>query len=132
MYKVREVARLAGVSVRTLHHYDNIGLLRSSEVGENGYRLYSEDDFIRLQQILFYKELDFPLQHMKSIMNNPDFDRKQALLSHKLLLKAKKRRLDKLIRSVEATVRAMEEGAEMSKQEMFKPFDVKAGQQRKK
>ncbi|MDF2726386.1 MAG: MerR family transcriptional regulator [Paenibacillus sp.] len=125
MYKVREVARLAGISVRALHHYDSIGLLKPAEIGDNGYRLYSEEDLSRLQQILFFKELDFALDDVKRIMDHPGFDRKQALLTHKQLLELRRQRLDKLIHSVDATIRSMEGGSTMSKESLFEPFDMK-------
>ncbi|MFX3636781.1 MAG: MerR family transcriptional regulator [Candidatus Pristimantibacillus sp.] len=121
--KVNEAAKLAGVSVRTLHYYDKIGLLKPNAVGENGYRLYSEDDFIRLQQILFFKELDFSLEEIKNILDNPHFDRKSALITHRQLLVEKQQRLKKIIGSVDKTIQSIEGGTMMSKQEMFEPFD---------
>jgi DNA-binding transcriptional MerR regulator len=125
MYKVKEVAKLAGISVRTLHHYDAIELLTPTNVGENGYRLYSEEDLARLQQILFFKELDFTLQEIKEILNNPDFDRKKALYTHKQLLEEKKHRLERIIQSVEKTIQSIEGGTVMTKKDMFEPFDMK-------
>lgn len=123
--KVNKAAKLAGVSVRTLHYYDKIGLLKPNSVGENGYRLYSEDDFIRLQQILFFKELDFSLEEIKHILDNPQFDRKSALVTHRRLLVEKQQRLKKIIESVDKTIQSIEGGKTMSKQEMFEPFDMR-------
>ena len=123
-YKVKEVSNLVGVSVRTLHHYDDIGLLKPEFVTEAGYRFYSDKDLERLQQILFFKELDFTLQEIKDIIESPDFDRKQALNAHKRLLIEKKNRLEKLIESVERTMESIEGGMEMSKKEMFDGFDM--------
>ncbi|AJY75489.1 MerR family transcriptional regulator [Paenibacillus beijingensis] len=125
MYKVKQVAELAGISVRTLHHYDDIGLLKPAEVGENGYRLYKDEDLERLQQILFFRELDVPLQEIAAMLDRPDYDRKCTLLTHKTLLTEKKNRLERLIRSVDQTIRSIEGGEAMSKQEMFEPFDMK-------
>jgi DNA-binding transcriptional MerR regulator len=123
-YKVKEVSNLVGVSVRTLHHYDEIGLLNPEFVTSAGYRLYSDNNLERLQQILFFKELDFSLQEIKSIMDSPGFDRKKALNVHKKLLIEKKKRLERLIESVEKTMESIEGGIEMSQKEMFDGFDM--------
>ncbi|GGE59548.1 MerR family transcriptional regulator [Priestia taiwanensis] len=125
MYKINEVAKLANVSVRTLHHYDKIGLLKPANVGENGYRYYNEEDFATLQQILFFKELDFSLQDIKKILENPFFNRKKALSTHKELLIEKKDRLEKMIESIDRTINAIEGGTKMAKKDMFGAFDMK-------
>src|SRR5690606_22198431 len=85
-YTVRQLAQLAGVSVRTLHYYDEIGLLRPSRVGENGYRYYDEPEVLRLQQILLYKELELSLEEIGSLLDQPDFDVLRALEDHKRAL----------------------------------------------
>jgi DNA-binding transcriptional MerR regulator len=90
-YKVKQVSKLVGVSVRTLHHYDEIGLLTPECVTAAGYRIYSDEDLERLQQILFFKELDFNLQEIKNILDTPGFDKKKALYTHKELLIEKNR-----------------------------------------
>ena len=84
-YTVSRVAKIAGVSVRTLHHYDHIGLLTPSK-SEKGYRHYREDDLLRLQKIRFYAELDVPLAEIKTILDDDDFDTVHALKSHRRLL----------------------------------------------
>ena len=90
--KIKEVAQLTGVSVRTLHHYDAIDLLKPDQLTEAGYRLYSDTNLLRLQQILFFKELGFPLKEIKDILNQPDFDRQDALmLQHQMLLDKQKK-----------------------------------------
>lgn len=114
--KINEVAKLTGVTVRTLHYYDEIGLLTPSEVTEAGYRLYDNNALATLQQILFFRELDFPLSEIKGIMTNPAFDQSQALAKHKELLMKKRQRLDGLIELVNQTLKGDEE---MS----FKEFD---------
>ncbi|MDF2556873.1 MAG: MerR family transcriptional regulator [Bacillales bacterium] len=124
VYKIKQVAELAGVSVRTLHHYDDIGLLKP-EIAPNGYRLYSEDDFLKLQQILFFKELDFPLDEIKQILNHPDFDRDNTLRKHKHLLEVKKNRLEKIIKTVDDTLHSLKGGTKMSKEKMFNSFSMK-------
>lgn len=99
--KIHEVAELSGVTVRTLQYYDQIGLLVPSEVTEVGYRIYHEEDLDRLQQILFFRELEFPLKKIKDIMNNPSYDRLEALRNQKAMLLEKRSRMDRLIRLVE-------------------------------
>lgn len=83
---VKEVADLVGISVRTLHHYDSINLLKPDNTTEAGYRLYNDKSLEKLQQILFFKELDFPLKKIKEILNDPSFDTKEALRLHKEML----------------------------------------------
>jgi DNA-binding transcriptional MerR regulator len=103
-YAVNKLAKLAGVSVRTLHVYDKLGLLKPSVRTTARYRLYSEKELLRLQQILFYKELDFALKDIKSILDDPGFDLIQALEGHKAALKSKKQRLDTLLKTINKTV----------------------------
>ena len=74
MYTVKKLSKLAGISVRTLHYYDQIGLLMPSSVGANGYRHYGEEALVKLQQILFYRELDLSLDEIKTIVGSPEFD----------------------------------------------------------
>jgi DNA-binding transcriptional MerR regulator len=74
MFTVKQLSKLAGVTPRTLHHYDDIGLLKPSRIGDNGYRYYEEDALLQLQQILFYRELDMPLDEIKKIMAESSFD----------------------------------------------------------
>ncbi len=123
-YKVKEVAELGGVSIRTLHHYDKIGLLKPDAISPAGYRLYTERNLEHLQQILFFKELDFSLQVIKAMINSPSFDRKHALSSHKDLLIKKKLRLEKIISSIDNTIETLEGGKTMNKKEMFTAFDM--------
>lgn len=122
--KIKEVADMAGVSVRTLHHYDKIGLLKPQSVSPAGYRLYTDNDLERLQQVLFFKELDFSLKEIKDILDNPNFDRKQALSAHKKLLLKKRERLDEIIASTEKTINSIEGGIEMDNNDMFAAFDM--------
>ena len=79
MRTVHEVSELVGVSIRTLQYYDKIGLFHPSEYTESGYRLYDDTDLERMQQILLFRELEFPLKDIKKIINNPDFDKFKAL-----------------------------------------------------
>lgn len=97
MMTIHEVSKLAGVSVRTLQYYDKIGLLHPSAYSDAGYRLYAEPDLERLQQILLFRELAFPLKDIKEIMESPDFDTTKALDQQITLLKLKKDHLENLI-----------------------------------
>ena len=119
---VSQTARLANVSVRTLHHYDEIGLLRPSGRSDAGYRLYSDEDLDTLQQILFYRELGFGLGAIADAMNSEGFDRAEALRDQRTLLLQKHAQLSKMIRTIEAALDAEEGGAEMSRDEKFEVF----------
>lgn len=123
MYTVKTVADLAGVTVRTLHHYDHIGLLQPESVSPSGYRLYSDADLEQLQQILFFRELGFGLKEIRDILHSPKFDRREALLEHRRLLREKKARLERLIEAVEQTIASMDGGKEVPKEDMFLAFD---------
>ncbi|MDO8670513.1 MAG: MerR family transcriptional regulator [Dehalococcoidia bacterium] len=123
-FTVKTVADMAGVSVRTLHHYDHIGLLKPAAVSCSGYRLYSEAELEGLQQVLFFRELDFGLHDIKDILDCPGFDRREALVAHKQLLLEKQNRLARLISSVDSTIEAIERGTEMDKGSMFEGFDA--------
>ncbi|WP_070120058.1 MerR family transcriptional regulator [Bacillus marinisedimentorum] len=121
--KVKEVADLVGISVRTLHHYDEIGLLIPEKTNEAGYRAYTDENLETLQQILFFKELGFPLKKIKKILDSPSFDRQEALeMQHKMLLE-KKRRLDKMIGTIEKTIQQSKGEIQMSNPEKFEGFD---------
>ncbi|WP_338788393.1 MerR family transcriptional regulator [Metabacillus sp. FJAT-53654] len=121
--KVKEVADLVGISVRTLHHYDEIGLLKPEQTSEAGYRLYSDENLETLQQILFFKELDFPLKKIKEIINRPSFDRKEALNFHRKILVERRLRIDKMISTIDMTIEHMKGTIEMTNKEKFEGFD---------
>lgn len=97
MRTVKEVSKLTGISVRTLHHYDAIGLLKPTKVTDAGYRLYDDTALVRLQTILLFRELQFPLKEIKAILDSPDFDRVQALEQQIGLLELQHKRLGELI-----------------------------------
>ena len=100
--QIKEFAELTGVSVRTLQYYDEIGLLKPSYVDEqNGYRFYDENSLERMQEILFYRELDFPLKSIVEILASPNYDKQKALAEQKRLLTIKKNRLERLIAALE-------------------------------
>lgn len=97
MLTVNEVSKLTGVSVRSLHHYDAIGLLKPAKVTDAGYRLYGDGELKRLQNILMFRELQFPLKQIRAILDSPDFDQKEALAQQIKLLEAQLKHTQKLI-----------------------------------
>ena len=104
--KIKEFSEYTGVSVRTLHYYDEIGLLKPSYVDRHsGYRFYDENALIRMQEILFYRELDFPLKSIKAILSSPNYDKTQALQAQKQLLTLKKERLERLILAIDSAAK---------------------------
>ena len=105
-YTVKALAKLAGVTVRTLHHYDKIGLLHPNHVNESGYRIYTDAELNQLQQILFFKELEFGLEEIKTIVKSPNFNRLEALNMHRTLLEKEKERLESLIETIEKGAQA--------------------------
>jgi DNA-binding transcriptional MerR regulator len=122
MYTVKQLSKLAGVTPRTLHHYDEIGLLKPSRVGENGYRYYGEESLLRLQQILFYRELGIPVEDIKKIMGRRDFDVIGALYSHKEALQNQVTRLNRLIHTVDNTINHLKGNIIMSEKSYFEGF----------
>lgn len=131
-YKVKDISNIVGVSIRTLHHYDDIGLLNPDFISESGYRLYTDKNLERLQQILFFRELDFSLDEIKNILDDPNFDRKLALKLHKSLLLKKRERLDSIIKTVEETIESIDGDKKMKKENMFRGFDMKEIEEHKK
>lgn len=121
--RVKEVADLVGISVRTLHHYDEIGLLTPEHTTAAGYRLYSDRDLEMLQQILFFRELDFPLRRIKEIIGSPTFDRREALELHRRMLVEKRSRIDQMIGTIEKTIQHAEGEIHMTNKEKFEGFD---------
>jgi DNA-binding transcriptional MerR regulator len=122
-YTVIEVARLSGVSVRTLHHYDEIGLLKPDSVGANGYRYYGREELLRLQQILFHRELGFALDEIASILDAAGFDKAGALRAHRERLQAERRRFGRLVKTIDETLALIEGASDMKETAMFKGFD---------
>ena len=113
---------MAGVTPRTLHHYDEIGLLKPSRVGDNGYRYYGEEALLKLQQILFYRELGFPLDDIKKIMGRRDFDVLGALQSHKDALQKQAARLNRLLATVDNTIQHIKGEKLMNQKGLFEGF----------
>jgi DNA-binding transcriptional MerR regulator len=121
-YGVDELSKLAGVSARTLRHYDSLGLLAPRGRRENGYRVYGAAEVDRLQQILFYRELGVPLDEIKNMLDGEAFDAPRALEGHLKALRAKRDRLDALIGTVERTIKTMKGEGSMTDREKFDGF----------
>ncbi len=121
-YSVGEVSKAAGVTVRTLHHYDEIGLLRPAGKSAAGYRQYDEADLERLQEVLFYRELGFGLEEIAGLVNLPTFNRAQILRRQRTLIERKIDRLQSMVKAIDRALQAREEGHTMNKEEMFEVF----------
>lgn len=124
-YTVKQVAKLSGVSVRTLRFYDEIGLLKPAFYGENGYRYYEKEQLLLLQQILFYRELRFELSMIQKIVASPEFDKVRALKSHRDQLVKETERTEALIRTIDKTLAHLQKEAPMKEKEMYMGFDPK-------
>ena len=118
-YSIQALARLAGVTTRTLRWYDQIGLLKPSRVADNGYRYYGPAEVDRLQDILYYRALGVALAQIRTCLDEPSFDRLAVLRSHLTALQGERARLEQLIRSVEATIGAMERKETMEDSKKF-------------
>jgi DNA-binding transcriptional MerR regulator len=122
-YTIKKIADLAGVTTRTIRYYDEIGLLQPASTGENGYRYYDHTSLLRLQQILFFRELDVPLKDIRLIMNHPRFDLLEALEDHRKSLQERAKRLDKLIETVGKTIDNIKGDNHMTDKAYFEGFD---------
>src|SRR4029453_4783615 len=124
-YQVRDVARIARVSVRTLHHYDAIGLLVPSERTAAGYRLYTDSDLLRLQQILIGRGLGLPLEEIRRSLDDPRFDRKAALIDQRERLKARAQQAEAMIRAIDAALTELDgrTKGELEMKDLFEGFD---------
>jgi MerR family transcriptional regulator, thiopeptide resistance regulator len=129
VYTVKQLADMAGVSTRTLHYYDKIGLLTPSSVGENGYRYYKDEAVLRLQQILFFRELDFSIAELRAIIDGSDFDVLQALKAHRRALQRRIGRLGGLIQTIDRTMMHLKGTIKVDTKDLFEGFD-KAQQER--
>jgi DNA-binding transcriptional MerR regulator len=121
-YTVKQLSKLAGVSVRTLHYYDEIGLVKPDSIRPNGYREYGDEAVLKLQQILFYRELDLNLEDIKALLNRPDFDAIAALEKHRISLQGQAKRLERLIQTVDDTMLHMKGLKVMSQKQLFEAF----------
>lgn len=121
-YTVKEVADLSGVTVKTLYHYQRVGLLLPDSIGKNGYRYYTDKELERLQQIMFYRELDFSLGQIKIALENEP-NRLICLEQQRTLLIERKERLTKILDTLDETISHAQKGAAMSAEKMFSGFD---------
>jgi len=122
MFTVKQIARMAGVTPRTLHYYDEIGLLKPTRVGDNGYRYYSEEAILRLQQIMLYRQLELPLDEIKRIMAGRDYDTLRALENHREELRKRIHRMERLMGTVDKTILHMKGKYTMSEKQFFEGF----------
>jgi DNA-binding transcriptional MerR regulator len=119
-YTVKQVAKLSGVSVRALHHYDEIGLLKPAFIGANGYRYYGQDELLRLQQILIHRELDIPLKEIGAILDRPGFDRLASLQQQRERLAAEATRYAQLVRTIDRTIASLQGDRAMRNANLYK------------
>jgi DNA-binding transcriptional MerR regulator len=122
-YTVKQLAELSGVSVRALHHYDEIGLLKPAHVGGNSYRYYGRRELLRLQQILFHRELGFSLEDIRKILDAPNFDQASALRAHRKRLNEEMERLTRLMKTIDGTLAELEGGDSMNERAFYKGLD---------
>lgn len=121
-YASNQVSKMSGVSARTLRYYDEIELLKPARIASSGYRIYGQAELDTLQQILFYREMGFPLKDIRKLLSAPDFDREQAFMNHLAELSKKRERLDTLIETVAKSMAAMRGERTMSEKEKFEGF----------
>src|SRR5579862_5678380 len=126
-YTVKQVAAMSGVSVRTLHFYDETGLLKPAYHGANSYRFYEQPQLLTLQQILFYRELGFELKRIKEILSQRKFERVAALKSHRQVLEKNVARTRTLIETIDRTIQHLKGTKKMKSAELFNGFSVGAG-----
>lgn len=120
MLTVKQVAKVAGVSVRALHHYDEIGLLKPAHVGHNRYRYYGREELLRLQQILIHREMDVPLSEIASILDAPGFDRLATLQQQRDRLEAQAKRYARLVRTIDRTIASLKGDRTVSNADLYK------------
>ena len=121
-YSVQQLAKMAGVSVRTLHVYDQKKLLSPATRTDAGYRLYGEAELLRLQQILFYKTLDFPLEAIRKLLDKPDFNMIRALEQHRTALQNRQTQIEAMLATIDKTVHFLKEKNKMTHEELYEGF----------
>ena len=123
-YTVKQLSELSGVTVRTLHFYEEVGLLKPAYYGANRYRYYEEKELLQLQQILFFKELGFTLKQIRKVLGRSDFDQLAALHSHKLALTREWKKIGKLIETIDKTIKHLQGKKKMKDKEIFGGFSL--------
>lgn len=129
-YTVKQLARISGVTVRTLHFYDEMALLKPAYTKANGYRIYQEPQLLMLQQILFYRELGFELKRISEILSQREFEKLAALKSHRQVLEKNVTRTRTLIETIDKTIGHLKGGKRMKSEDLFKGFSIGAGKDR--
>ncbi|MCE9579656.1 MAG: MerR family transcriptional regulator [Deltaproteobacteria bacterium] len=123
-YTVGELAKQTGVTIRTLHHYDELGLVSPTGRSAAGYRLYDDGDVLRLQQVLFYRDLGFPLDEIAAVLDDPSFDRAAALRDQRAELASRRARVDGMIAAIDRALVSLERGAPLDDlPSLFDGFD---------
>ncbi|MFY0684539.1 MAG: MerR family transcriptional regulator [Balneola sp.] len=132
-YSIGQLAKLAGVTIRTLRYYDKIDLLKPANRTDSNYRYYGKEELYRLQQILFFKELDFDLKKIKKILDDSDFDLINALAFHRKKLNSRKERLEQLLETIDKTIKEIrEENTMLTDEELYEGFSKREIQNIKK
>jgi len=121
-YTVKQLARLSGVSVRTLHHYDEIGLLKPAFIGENRYRYYGREELLRLQDIMFHRELGVPLKDIARLLETDERDRADILMEHRAMLAERVKRSRQLLRTIDRTIAELTGAEAMKDKDLYKGF----------
>lgn len=130
MYSVKKLSHISGVSIRTLHWYDKIGLLKPAYRSDKGYREYDEDNLLDLQQILIFRELEIPLADIQKLLLAEGFDRLQALRRHRQTLREKAKRVDVMIKTIEGTIAHLEGDKKMQYEEFYEGLRATPEKQR--
>ena len=125
-YTVKKLSELSGVTIRTLHFYEEIGLLKPAYHGSNGYRYYEEKELLQLQQILFFKELGFSLKQIEKVLGKSDFDQLSALYSHRKHLSKEQEKIEQLLKTIDKTIKHLKGKKKMKDEEMFIGLVTKA------
>src|SRR5579883_2177210 len=128
-YTVKKLTEISGVSVMTLHFYDEIGLLKPAYHGANGYRFYEEEQLLMLQQILFFRELGFELKKIQKILGKSDFDKIAALYAHRKVLEKNAEKTNELIDTIDKTIKRLKGIQPMKDQELYQGFGITKEQQ---
>lgn len=123
-YTVKELSKLSGVSVRTLHYYHEVGLLNPAQIGDNGYRYYKEEQLLLLQQILFFRELGFELKQIQTIISSNEFDKVEALQLHKRALTKNINRMQQLIKTIDKTIGHLKGNTMIDSKTIYSGFDL--------
>ncbi len=131
-YTINQLAKLSGISTRTLRFYDEIGLLKPAFYGDNQYRYYKEEQLLMLQQILFFRELEFPLNDIKAILSSNDFDKIESLRQHKSRLQSNIERTNTLVNTIDKTISHIRGKLKMKIEDMFEGFDPVKQQEHEK